>query len=81
MQEMSHWYLLKCHVSVVYKYMSAMREGFLLLTDRGSIVPKVRTRHLYRGYQLLELLIMRSWHLQGHCRSGILQYLLSGFIL
>ena len=84
MQAMSCRYLLKCHVRVACRHLSAMREGVLLLTDRsniGWIVLKVRTRHLFRRYQLLELPIMRSWHLQWHCRSSILQCLPSGYVL
>ena len=46
MQAMSHWYLLNVFVSGVYQHLSTMREGILLLYDRGNIVLNVHTRHL-----------------------------------
>ena len=74
MHGMCRRYLLIDHLSDVYQHLSSMREGILLLHDRSRFVLEVYTRHLppvYRGYELLKLLIMCSWHLQWRCRSCV----------
>ena len=66
MQILSRWYLLECHVSDVGQHLSSMRQRILLLENWSSVVHHVHARDLpplYRGYQLLELLIMCSGQL------------------
>ena len=73
MHGMCRRHLLKHHLCDVHQLLSSMREGVLLLEYRSRLVLQVHTRHLppvYRGYELLKLLIMCSWHLQC-CRSCV----------